>query len=78
VILGEFILRRTKQQVGIKMPAVESITNNVAWQNAEEKKFAKDIHQAVAYPKTKLKMMNYARQTCILPAMMASKVRRID
>jgi len=74
VILREFILRRTKQQVGIQMPAIESITKNVAWQNAEEKKFAKDIHQAVAYPKTKLKMMNYARQTCILPAMMTSKV----
>jgi len=74
VILREFILRRTKQQVGIQMPAIESITKNVVWQNAEEKKFAKDIHQAVAYPKTKLKMMNYARQTCILPAMMTSKV----
>jgi len=74
VILREFILRRTKQQVGIQMPAIESITKNVAWQNEEEKKFAKDIHQAVAYPKTKLKMMNYARQTCILPAMMTSKV----
>jgi SNF2 family DNA or RNA helicase len=74
VILREFILRRTKQQVGIQMPAIESITKNVAWQNEQEKKFAKDIHQAVAYPKTKLKMMNYARQTCILPAMMTSKV----
>jgi len=74
VILREFILRRTKQQVGIQMPAIESITKTVAWQNEEEKKFAKDIHQAVAYPKTKLKMMNYARQTCILPSMMTSKV----
>jgi len=60
--------------VGIQMSAVESVTKNVAWQNEEEKKFAKDIHQAVAYPKTKLKMMNYARQTCILPSMMTNKV----
>jgi SNF2 family DNA or RNA helicase len=74
VILREYVLRRTKQQVGIQMPAVESVTKNVAWQNEEEKKFAKDIHQAVSYPKTKLKMMNYARQTCILPSMMTNKV----
>jgi SNF2 family DNA or RNA helicase len=76
-IQHEYILRRTKQQVGIHIPAVSSVNRSVAWQNVQEKKFALDIHKAVAYPKSKLKMMNYARQTCILPSMMASKVNSL-
>ena len=67
VILREYVLRRTKQQVGIQMPAVESVTKNVAWQNEEEKKFAKDIHQAVAYPMMTNKVSGLINDSLIYP-----------
>ena len=39
-----FILRRTKKQVGIQMPALNVTMCNVAWATQTEKRFAEEIH----------------------------------
>lgn len=73
IIIEQFILRRTKAQVGIKMPGVVVNTHMVSWKNPVELNFAKDVHFA-CHGKSHLKMMMYARQTCIWPALLSSKL----
>jgi SNF2 family DNA or RNA helicase len=81
-----FILKRTKAQVGIQLPAVTTKLNVVEWKNDKEKELAEEIHAALifsrVYPKkydflpntlkheNTMTLMLRARQACIYPKMM--------
>lgn len=44
-----FILKRTKAQVGIKLPDVSLDTNVVNWRNRKEMELSEEIHSALAF-----------------------------
>jgi SNF2 family DNA or RNA helicase len=44
---GEFMLRRTKATVGLKLPAVEMRDVIVSWKTEDELEFAREIHELV-------------------------------
>ena len=50
-ILRNFVLRRTKKQVGILLPEVVEGMNVVAWENEREKKLAESIHSKLSFCK---------------------------
>ncbi len=74
-----YILRRTKAQVGIAMPELLMNEENIRWNNETEKKFAQAVHNSSEYCSKgdKLKMMMFSRQTCILPNMLKNKVNNL-
>ena len=74
-----YILRRTKSQLGIEMPALLMNEENIRWNNESEKKFAQAVHNSSEYCSQgdKLKMMMFSRQTCILPGMLNGRVNEL-
>lgn len=48
-LVRRFILKRTKSDAGIILPALESNIINVEWQSEEEKMLAEDIHSQVRF-----------------------------
>jgi SNF2 family DNA or RNA helicase len=74
-----YILRRTKSQVGIAMPELLMNEENIRWNNETEKKFAQAVHNSSEYCSNgdKLKMMMFSRQTCILPGMLNGRVNNL-
>lgn len=86
VIATNFVLKRTKHQVGIRLPDVIVSNKLVHWQNAKEKSLSEDIHSVLnmASPDKMDKVgklltnqtgsifraLMRARQSCILPKMM--------
>jgi SNF2 family DNA or RNA helicase len=74
-----YILRRTKAQVGIAMPELLMNEENIRWNNETEKKFAQAVHNSSEYCSKgdKLKMMMFSRQTCILPNILKNKVNNL-
>lgn len=75
-IKNDYILRRTKSQVGIEMPSLLMNEENIRWNNETEKNFACAVHKSSEYCSQgdKLKMMMFSRQTCILPDMLKGRV----
>ncbi len=87
----EYILRRTKKQVGIDIPDV--ITENIVvnWKSTGEKKISEEIHSGLGFSKltnsrskvlgTALKLegtlplLIRARQSCVLPSLLKTKLR---
>jgi SNF2 family DNA or RNA helicase len=80
-ISREFILKRTKKQVGINLPDIKSINNSVDWQNKKEMELSEQIHSALSFSRVKsrgfnsdeyctLLLMLRAKQSCILPKLM--------
>lgn len=82
-----FILKRTKKQVGILITDVVLDKNIIAWNNVSEMKLSEDIHSALQFSRvpansehkissvleksSTLKLMLHARQSCILPKLIA-------
>lgn len=89
-IINKLVLRRTKQQAGIQIPQSSIITNLVAWETRVERELAEEIHASLKFSnvlETKAKQLGRrlkdegmlqlvlrAKQSCILPKMMASKL----
>ena len=80
-ISREFILKRTKKQVGINLPDIKSINNSVDWQNKKEMELSEEIHSALSFSRVKprgfnsddyctLLLLLRAKQSCILPKLM--------
>jgi hypothetical protein len=71
-----FILKRTKAQVGIKLPDLDVNSDVVKWKNHKEMTLAEDIHTALALSQNKgggnatLTLMLRAKQSCIYPALL--------
>ena len=89
-IINNLVLRRTKLQVGINIPSIETITHLVEWENAEEKELAEEIHATLKFSniieskvkelgnglKTNgmLQLVLRAKQSCILPKLLNTKL----
>jgi SNF2 family DNA or RNA helicase len=76
-LLDTYVLRRTKSQVGIKLPDVELGCNTVEWATEDERLLSEDIHNAIhsANSIERLKLIIKARQTCILPALLKNSMQ---
>lgn len=76
-LLNSYVLRRTKSQVGIKLPNIELDCNNVKWNTEEERVLSEDIHNSIRLADSveKLGLIIKARQTCILPAMLKKSMQ---
>ena len=81
-----FILKRTKQQVGIQISSVFQNKKIVSWKNEREKELAFAVHSLVQFKKTedmakfalssKLADLLKARQVCILPRLLSKKIQQ--
>jgi SNF2 family DNA or RNA helicase len=85
-----FILKRTKEQVGIIMPSVVLDKNIVDWNNRKEMELSEEIHSALAFSRVSAKsnqtivntmrdggiltVLLNARQSCIYPKLMAKRL----
>ena len=88
ILANNFIIKRTKQQVGIILPKLVVKNENVEWENENEKQLAKEIHKSLSlfnrvsgnhYEKgmyTLQTMMN-AKQSCIHPIMLNGKINHM-
>jgi len=86
-----FILKRTKQQVGIELPEIDVKNELVVWQNAKEKELAQEIHAALrfsnatsknqfisnAFRGSHLTLLLRAKQSCVLPKLMLEKLQKL-
>lgn len=73
-IVKNFVLRRTKKDVGILIPDVKNSQSTIQWSNISERKLSEDIHTALRFAPAKLLMLMRARQVCIYPAMLKPSV----
>lgn len=84
-----FILKRTKKQVGIIIPDVHADKNIVKWDNLKEMELSEEIHSALAFSRVSankskqlvnafgngaLALLLRARQTCIYPKLMKNRL----
>ena len=86
-ISRNYILKRTKQQVGIELPDVNSVNNSVDWQNKKEMELSEEIHSALSFSRVKSKgndksgailmLMLRAKQSCVMPKLMAASLRSL-
>jgi SNF2 family DNA or RNA helicase len=78
-VLEHFVLRRTKNSVGITMPDLNVTTQSVPWNNVAEKQLSLDIHSALflASNDTRLRLLINARQSCILPSMLNHSIDKL-
>lgn len=93
-IARSFILKRTKQQVGIKIPD-RLIENNITqWKNSLEHELSQEIHSKLKFfsinktirpridmgsePGQHLALILKARQMCILPSLTTSNLKLLD
>ena len=75
-----FILRRTKEKVGIKMTELHISDETVEWGNEAEKQVAKAIHGGLRFSNvqgyiggpSKFALLTRARQVCVLPRLLAA------
>ena len=73
-LVSNFVLKRSKKQVGISLPNLNLDNESVLWKNEIERKLSHDIHRALAMSSVKLKLFMHARQTCILPSLLKDNV----
>jgi len=86
-IARNFILKRTKKQVGIQLPDVNSTNNLVDWKNKKEMEFSEEIHSALPFSKVQIKgtypdyfqmlLMLRAKQSCVMPKLMEASLRNL-
>lgn len=87
-IAREFILKRTKKQVGIILPDINSVNNSVNWQNKKEMELSEEIHSALRFSRVKSKeynsddyctllLMLRAKQSCVMPKLMTESLRNL-
>ena len=88
-----YILKRTKKQVGIQIPDVILDKNIVDWSNKREKDMSEEIHSALGFSNVSIKknqelvnmihdkgilsLLLRARQSCILPKLLAPAVSKL-
>lgn len=86
------ILRRTKEGVGIKIPALKIHSEVVSWESVEEKELAMDIHSALELTKVTKKNVNKLislmthhrlaallrmKQVCVMPELLKKKINEL-
>ena len=73
IIARTFILKRTKRDVGIMLPACHTNTDKVGWACEAENTMSKDFHLSLACeldPGERFRLIHFARRMCILPEML--------
>jgi SNF2 family DNA or RNA helicase len=74
-LVRDFILRRTKVEVGMMLPPLNITTVNVRWENKKEKKIALKIHSEFEsdtnFEMCVMERMCRARQICVYPALLS-------
>jgi non-specific serine/threonine protein kinase len=86
-ISKNYILKRTKKQVGIELPDINSVNSSVDWQNKKEMELSEEIHSALSFSRVKSKkieggyaillLMLRAKQSCVMPKLMAASLRNL-
>jgi len=87
-LLKKFVLRRTKADVGILLPALNVQDLSVCFKNKNEKWLSKEIHSSIRkisnllqyVPQisyTHLEALTYARQSCIYPGLLKNKINKM-
>jgi SNF2 family DNA or RNA helicase len=86
-ITKNFVLKRTKKQVGIQLPDVNSTNNLVDWKNKKEMEFSEELHSALAFSKVQPKgnycdcpmllIMLRAKQSCVMPKLMVKSLKSL-
>ena len=92
-LVQNFVLRRTKAEVGLQLPELRSHTIHVPWTNTAEKKLAEQIHSLLQFShvsvdevdmavaamnaESVLPMLIRARQACIFPHLIAKHVQKL-
>ena len=67
-IMKTIVLKRTKKDVGIKLPAVHTTRVRTMWKNANEQKLTESVHNNIGLDrKMLLAMMMYERMMCVYP-----------
>ena len=69
-LFRDYVLRRTKSDVGIDFAPLMVKQQEVSWNTESEKRVAKQVHTQMDAALNKLRFIMYARQTCILPQML--------
>jgi non-specific serine/threonine protein kinase len=88
IIASNFILKRTKKQVGIEIPDIISINNSVDWKNKKEMELSEEIHSALAFSHVKSKSCSIidtpilmlilrAKQSCVMPKLMKKSLENL-
>ncbi len=71
-IMKTIVLKRTKKDVGIKLPAVHTTRVRTMWKNANEQKLTESVHNNIGLDrKMLLAMMMYERMMCVYPHLMS-------
>jgi len=67
-LMEDFVLKRTKQEVGIPMPLLSVDKIMVGWKNQSELELSESIHRFIphAIREEKLMAMMFAKQSCIM------------
>jgi SNF2 family DNA or RNA helicase len=70
-----FVLKRTKMDVGLALPQLIINNYDIEWADLDERILSQKIHQALAFAdsKTRLQLYLFARQCCILPSLLKGK-----
>lgn len=91
-LLGIFLLRRTKKEIGIKLPPINEYRIQVDWETPEERDMAEDIHSSMHFADVNKENVNQiiswmsrhplpaltrARQMCIYPQLLHKAVKKI-
>ena len=86
-IIDKVVLKRTKEQAGVEMPAIHLNRVTSRWTSVCEKKLSMDVHDKLAFseldtkpvPHTmKLAMMMYARMMCVYPQLMTPHLDKLS
>lgn len=94
LLARNFILKRTKNQVGIILPEVINSTEIVRWNNTREMELSAEIHSALAFANVSdVKSTKFrtsldtsfppirvlrARQSCILPKLLSKTISKLQ
>ena len=90
IIAKVFLMKRTKNDVGIELPELEDTTIVVKWKNADERALAEDIHAILSFSNitskhadnliagldnSMLSTLVKARQSCVYPKLIEKQVQ---
>jgi SNF2 family DNA or RNA helicase len=70
--MSQFVLKRTKLQIGIVLPKVLTENVYVPWTNPNEKLLSDNIHNELKFSKHKLPLYGLAVKSCVLPSMLTN------
>jgi len=85
-IMTKIVLKRTKKEVGLKLPSLNIKRITTEWKNPSEKHLSKEIHDKLSFSllkhiplerETLLSMMTFARMVCIYPEMIRKHLSKL-